>query len=145
MSSEVPFFVGPYLILVHYFNIPKTFFLFSTSSQFTIFQFSIILNISHIYSLKLVENPRGVLRYKSDGGARRKISGTPLKGTRTFLWTCPKFITTSKRYQSSAPTTYITGTANFNSNKDNMIIFEHFLVKDVFERIVINLYTNQSF
>ena len=28
MSSEVPFFVGPYLILVHYFNIPKTFFYF---------------------------------------------------------------------------------------------------------------------
>ena len=81
-----------------------------------------------------MENPRGIRRYKSDGGARRTVSGTRLKGTRIFLWACPKFITTPKRYQSSAPTNYITGTANFNSNKDNMIIFEHFLIKDVFER-----------
>ena len=92
-----------------------------------------------------MEIPRGIRRYKSDGDARRKISGTPLKGTRIFLWVYPKFITTPKRYQSLAPTNYITGIVNFNSNKDNMIIFEHFLVKDVFEIIVINVNTNQSF
>ena len=44
---------------------------------------------------------RGVLPYKSDGVARRKISRTPLTGT------------------NSTTTNYITGTANFNSNKDN--------------------------
>ena len=43
----------------------------------------------------------GVLPYKSDGGTRWKISRTPLNGT------------------NSTTTNYITGTANFNSNKDN--------------------------
>ena len=77
-----------------------------------------------------MENSRGILPYKINGDARRKISGTPLKVLESFLWAYPKFITTPKRYQYSAPTNYITDTANFNSNKDNMTIFEHFLVKD---------------
>ena len=44
----------------------------------------------------------GVLPYKSDEGARRKISRTSLKGTRIFfffLLAYPKLICTFKRYQ----------------------------------------------
>ena len=50
---------------------------------------------------------------------------------RAILWACPKFLTTPQRHQYSATTNYITDTANFNSNKDNMITFEHFLLTDV--------------
>ena len=52
----------------------------------------------------LLERGRGgggekaVLPYESDGGVRRKISRTPLKGTR-ILFYGPKFVSTPKRYQ----------------------------------------------
>ena len=46
------------------------------------------------------EKSPGVLPYKSDGGARRKISRTPIKGTSNLVFrACPKFISTPKRYQ----------------------------------------------
>ena len=66
-----------------------------------------------------IEGPGGgVLPYKSDGGTRWKISRTPLNGT------------------NSTTTNYITGTANFNSNKDN---FRTLSSQGLFESIVINL------
>ena len=37
---------------------------------------------------KLSNGGGGVLPYKSDGGARRKISRTPLKGTRILFYGC---------------------------------------------------------
>ena len=46
------------------------------------------------------EKSPGVLPYKSDGGARRKISRTPIKATSNLVFrACPKFISTPKRYQ----------------------------------------------
>ena len=69
----------------------------------------------------------GVLLYKSDGGARRKISRTPLKGTRRILFygrvpnSSPPL-----RGTNSTTTNNIVGTAYFNSNKDN---FGNFLLK----------------
>ena len=48
-----------------------------------------------------------------------KISRTALKGTRIlFYGRVPKFISTPKRYKFNNNNN-ITGTVNFNSNKDN--------------------------
>ena len=104
---------------------------------------------------------RGVLPYNSDGGARRKISRTPLKvacaqtklnsgtnqslvivctqatlklkGTRIlFYGRVPKSFP-HLRGTNSTTTKNITGTANFNSN----IGF--------FESIALNLYPNKAY
>ena len=76
---------------------------------------------------------RGVLRYNSDGGARRKISRTPLKGIRVlFYGRVPKSLP-HLRGTNSTTTNNITGTANFNSN----IGF--------FESIALNLYPNKAY
>ena len=59
---------------------------------------------------------REVLPYNSDGGARRKISRTPLKGTRIlFYGRVPKSFP-PLRGTNSTTTNNITGTANFNSD-----------------------------
>ena len=58
---------------------------------------------------------RGVLRYNSDGGARRKISRTPLKGTRILYGRVPKSFP-PLRGTNSTTANNITGTANFYSN-----------------------------
>ena len=70
---------------------------------------------------------RGVLPYKSDRGARGKISRTPLKCTRILFYgrvpnSLPPLIATN-----STTTTYATGTAKLIVIK---ITFEHFLLKD---------------
>ena len=76
---------------------------------------------------------QGVLPYNSDGGARRKISRTPLKGTRIlFYGRVPKSFP-HLRSTNSTTTNNITGTANFNSN----IGF--------FESIALNLYPNKAY
>ena len=63
---------------------------------------------------------RGVLLYKSDGGPRRKISRTLLKGTRIMFYERVPNSFSPLRGTNSTTTNYITGTANFNSsNKDN--------------------------
>ena len=69
----------------------------------------------------------GVLPYKSDRGARGKISRTPLKCTRILFYgrvpnSLPPLIATN-----STTTTYATGTAKLIVIK---ITFEHFLLKD---------------
>ena len=77
--------------------------------------------------------PEGVLPYNSEGGARRKISRTPLKGTRIlFYGRVPKSFP-PLRGTNSTTTNNITGTANFNSN----IGF--------FESIALNLYPNKAY
>ena len=59
---------------------------------------------------------RGVLRYNSDGDARRKISRTPLKSTRIlFYGRVPKSFSPLIGTNSTT-TNNITGTANFYSN-----------------------------
>ena len=64
---------------------------------------------------------RGVLPYKSDGGARRKISTTPSKGRRILFYGRDPNSFPPLRGTYSTTTNCITGTANFNSNKDNYI------------------------
>ena len=78
----------------------------------------------------------GVLSYKRDGGARRKISTTPLKGTRILFYGRVPNSFPPLRGTNSTTTNYITGTANFNSNKDN---FRTLSSQGLFESIVINL------
>ena len=78
------------------------------------------------------EKSPGVLPYKSDGGARRKISRTPIKGTSNLVFrACPKFISTLRGINSTT-TNYITGTANFKGNKDN---FRTLSFRGLFESI----------
>ena len=67
--------------------------------------------------------PKGVLPYKSDEGARRKISRTPLKVTRIlFYGLFPNSFPPLKGTKSapegtnSTTTNNITGTANFKSH-----------------------------
>ena len=71
------------------------------------FDFQLKIHSLRIYSWVSGVSPAGrgggVLPYKSDEGARRKISRTSLKGTRIFffffLLAYPKLICTFKRYQ----------------------------------------------
>ena len=79
----------------------------------------------------------GVLLYKSDGGARRKISRTPLKGTRILFYGRVPNSSPPLRGTNSTRTNNIIGSAYFNSNKDN---FRKLSSQGVFESIVINLY-----
>ena len=83
-----------------------------------------------------------VLPYKSGGGALRKISRTPLKGTRILFYGRVPNSFPPLRGTNSTTTNYITGTANFNNNKDN---FRTLSSQGRFESIVINLCPNQSF
>ena len=81
--------------------------------------------------------PEGVLPYKGDGVARWKISRTPLKGTRILLYgrvpnSFPPLRGTNSCNNNKLN---ITGTANFNSNKDN---FRTLSSQGHFESIVIN-------
>ena len=85
--------------------------------------------------LRTFAAPVGVLLYKSDGGARRKISRTPLKGTRILLY--GRVPNSPLRGTNSTTTNNIIGTAYFNGNKDN---FRKLSSQGVFESIVINLY-----
>ena len=62
---------------------------------------------------------RGVLAYKSDGGARRKFLRKPLKGTRILFYGRVPNSFPLLRGTNSTTTNYITGAANFNSKKDN--------------------------
>ena len=89
--------------------------------------------------------PRGVLPYKSCGGALQKISRTPLNGYQNLVLLACQLVTNSfspLRGTNSTTTNYITGTANFNSNKDN---FRTLSSQGRFENIVINLCPIQSF
>ena len=61
-----------------------------------------------------------VLPYRRDGGARRKISITPLKGTRILFYGRVPNSFTPLRGTNSTTTNVITGTANLK------ITFEHF-------------------
>ena len=63
----------------------------------------------------------GVLPYKSDRGACQKTSRTPLKGTRILFYGHVPNSFPPIRCINSMTTNYITGTANFNSNEDNLI------------------------
>ena len=78
---------------------------------------------------------------ESDGGARRKISRTPLKGSRILFYGRVPNSFPTLRGNNSTTTYCITGTANFNSNKDN---FRTLSSQGLFESIVINLYPDQS-
>ena len=74
-----------------------------------------------IYSVigSILEGPGGILRYRSDGSARRTISRTPPKGTRILFYRRVPNSFPSLRGTNSTTGNYITGTANFNTNKDN--------------------------
>ena len=78
----------------------------------------------------------GVPPYKSDEGARRKNSMKPLKGTWILFYGRVPNSFPPLRGTNSTTTNYITGTANFNSNKDN---FRTLSSQGLFESIVINL------
>ena len=81
----------------------------------------------------------GVLPYESDEGARRKISRTPLKGTRILFYGRVPNSFALLRGTNSKTANYVTGTANYNSNKDN---FWTLSSQGLFESIVIKLYPN---
>ena len=90
---------------------------------------------------KVTQFPRRVLPYKSGGVALRKIS-RPYQNL--VSWAC-HLVTNSfppLRGTNSTTTNYITGTANFRSNKDN---FRTLSSQGRFESLVINLCPNQSF
>ena len=54
-----------------------------------------------------IHSTKMVLSYKSDGGCSyENFENTPKRYQSLVLWVCPKFISTSKRYQ-------------FNNNKSN--------------------------
>ena len=57
----------------------------------------------------------GVLPFKSDRAARKKILRTPLKVTRDFFYGHVPNSFPSLRGTNSTTTNYVTGTANFNS------------------------------
>ena len=80
------------------------------------------------FSLLPGEAPGVILPYKSDGGARRKISRTPLKSTRTLFYGRVPNSFPHLRDTNSKTTNFITGTANFYGKKK--ITFEHFLPMD---------------
>ena len=62
---------------------------------------------------------------------------TPLKGTRIlFYGRVPNSVQPLRDTKSTTTTNYITGTANFNSNKDD---FRTLCSRRLFESIVINL------
>ena len=89
--------------------------------------------------------PRRVLPYESEVGARRKILRTLLKGTRILFY---ERIPGSQihfrvlRGTNSTTTNYITGTAHFNSIKDN---FRTLSSQGLFESILINRYPNETY
>ena len=76
----------------------------------------------------------GVLPYKSDGGAGRKISKTTLNGTRIlFCGRVPIHFHPPLRGTNSTTTNCITGTANFNSDKDSFwTLFSQGLFESIF-------------
>ena len=61
----------------------------------------------------------GLLPYKSDGGARRKISRTALKGDRILFHGPVPNSFPPLRGTNSTTINYINGTTNYNSNEDN--------------------------
>ena len=61
----------------------------------------------------------GLLPYKSDGGARRKISRTALKGDRILFHGPVPNSFLPLRGTNSTTINYINGTTNYNSNEDN--------------------------
>ena len=85
---------------------------------------------------------RGLLPYKSDEAASRKISTTPLKGTRILFYGRVPNSFPPLRGTNSTTTNYITGTANFNSNKDN---FRTFSSQGLFESIFINRFPTKAY
>ena len=74
-------------------------------------------SLVHSYS-KTGGGGEAALPYKSDGGVRRKILRTPLKGTRILFYGCVPYLFPPLRGTNSTTTKYIIGTANFDSNKD---------------------------
>ena len=71
----------------------------------------------------------------ADTGGRRKISRTPLTGTRILFYGRVPNSFPPLRGTNSTTTNYMTGTANLNSNKDN---FRTLSAQGLFESIVIN-------
>ena len=86
--------------------------------------------------------PREVLTYKSDEGACREISRTPLKGTRTLFYGRVPNSFPSLRGTNSIIINHITGTAILIVIK---ITFEHFLFKDVLKVLSLIFIWEQSF
>ena len=76
------------------------------------------------------------------GGARMKISRTPLKGTRILFYGCVPNSFPPLRGTSLTTTNQMTVTLNFNSNKDNFLTPSS---QGLFESIIINRHPNQSF
>ena len=81
----------------------------------------------------------GVLAYKSDGGARRKISKTSLKSTRILFYGRGANLFPTLRGTANFTANY---TANFNSDNDNV---QQLSSQELFESIVINLYPNKVY
>ena len=79
---------------------------------------------------------------KVTGGARMKISRTPLKGTRILFYGCVPNSFPPLRGTSLTTTNQMTVTLNFNSNKDN---FPTPSSQGLFESISKNRHPNQSF
>ena len=83
---------------------------------------------------------RGGTAHKTDGAARRRISRTPLKGTRIlFYLRVPNSLPSLERYRFK---TIKLALQISIGNKDN---FRTLSSQGLFETIVINLYPNQSF
>ena len=61
----------------------------------------------------------GLLPYKSEGGACRKISRTPLKGNRTLFYGRVPSSFPPLSGTNSTTINYLNGTTNYNSNEDN--------------------------
>ena len=81
----------------------------------------------------------GVLAYKSDGGACRKISKTSLKSTRILFYGRVANLFPTLRGTANFTANY---TANFNSDNDNV---QQLSSQELFESIVINLYPNKVY
>ena len=81
----------------------------------------------------------GILAYKSDGGARRKISKTSLKSTRILFYGRVANLFPTLRGTANFTANY---TANFKTDNDNV---QQLSSQELFESIVINLYPNKVY
>ena len=81
----------------------------------------------------------GVLAYKSDGGARRKISKISLKSTRILFYGRVANLFPTLRGTANFTANY---TANFKTDNDNV---QQLSSQELFESIVINLYPNKVY
>ena len=107
--------------------------------NYVMFHLNYLFHSTEYLKLEVRIKLGGVLAYKSDGGARRKISKTSLKSTRILFYGHVANLFPTLRGTANFTANY---TANFNSDNDNV---QQLSSQELFESIVINLYPNKVY